>query len=333
VDDGVIVTNKESIAEEFIEEIKKYLKKVTLSNDFVRYLGMDINYLPGGYILLSQEIYIEGHFDEYNKIQSTPMSNTTNLRIQPPNISNASLLPVTGALRYPADRCRPDILVAVGEMSTGGSPHPSDEHVKTSVRCRNYLTTTKSLGMLFGGPAEFNMFAYTDASYITDGNARSRLGGCLFLSLYSGAILSYSKNDTTISTISHSSTEAEIKSIDEMAREIIHQREVAVFCGLTVNKPTPMYVDTKSSIELCSTLKERHKTRHINMRICFIRELVQNKIISFHFVVSEDNVADMLTKPLYEERFEAHRDKLMTGHKGIAPTAVPMPEEVTAERW
>ena len=47
------------------------------------------------------------------------MLHTTNLRSADPNLNNESLLPTTGALRVMADRARPDILVATGELSTG----------------------------------------------------------------------------------------------------------------------------------------------------------------------------------------------------------------------
>jgi hypothetical protein len=39
----------------------------------------------------------------------------------------------TGAFRFIADRARPDILVATGEIATGGNIYPSDLHMKTSL--------------------------------------------------------------------------------------------------------------------------------------------------------------------------------------------------------
>jgi hypothetical protein len=166
------------------------------------------------------------------------------------------------------------------------------------------------------------MFAYVDAAYIADADAKSRLGGCLFISKYSGAIYSFSKNDTSISTISHSSTEAEVKAIDEMAREIVHRREVAEFCNCDVSKPTPIYVDNQAAIRLCSSLKSGHKTKHINMRLAYIRELINNGILALYFVPTELNVADVLTKPLEPPRFIRHRTILLEGHDGILPDQI-----------
>lgn len=89
--------------------------------------------------------------------------------------------------------------------------------------------------MRFGGDDPIELFGYSDASYITVGNCKSRLGGCLFLGMYSGAISSYSKNDTTVS---HSSTEAEIKAIDELCRQIVYIRDILIFMNINIVNPT-----------------------------------------------------------------------------------------------
>jgi hypothetical protein len=73
------------------------------------------------------------------------------LKSADPNPNNESLLPTTGALRFMADRARPDILVATGELSTGGAENPSDLQVKTAERTKQYLYNTRSLGLVPGG--------------------------------------------------------------------------------------------------------------------------------------------------------------------------------------
>jgi hypothetical protein len=207
----------------------------------------------------------------------------------------------------------------VGEMSTGGAEGPSDEHMKVATRCRNYLMSTKSRGMVFGGPPQLALFGYCDASYITEGNSESRLGGCLFLSYHSGAIMSYSVNNTSVSTLSHSSAEAEIKSIDKMTQEIIHYRDMLKAIRCEPNGPTPLYVDTSSGQELLETLKIGHKTKHIQMRINFIHECINAGIIGLFLLPSEKNCSDALTKALPNDSFEAHIDTLMLGHGGNPP--------------
>ena len=66
------------------------------------------------------------------------MSSTNNLRDAEPNSENGSMLQDTGAFRFIADRARPDIFVAVGEISTGGAENASDLHLKTALKVKNY---------------------------------------------------------------------------------------------------------------------------------------------------------------------------------------------------
>jgi hypothetical protein len=105
------------------------------------------------------------------------MASNINLRIEPQNSDNESLLPVVGKLRYVADRSRPDILVAVGEVSSNGTPHPSDAHVRTAKRTISYLKTTAHESLWLGGKGEVKLFGFSDASYVTTGKCKSRLGG------------------------------------------------------------------------------------------------------------------------------------------------------------
>jgi hypothetical protein len=249
------------------------------------------------------------------------MSNTVNLRMAEPNENNESLLSDIGTFRFIADRARPDILTACGEISTGGDKNPSDFHLKTSERIKHYLNNTKDLYIKLGGLGLLILFGYSDASYITDGNCKSRLGGCVYLGFDSGAIHSFSKNDTRLySTLSHSSMEAEIKAIDELTRVMLHIMDLVKFICGEIQLPIKIYTDTKSGISLLETLKTNNKVKHINLRVNFIRELINDRIIEIHFVKGNNNVADILTKALPNDQFEKLRNVLMLGHNGIDPS-------------
>ena len=105
-----------------------------------------------------------------------------------------------------------------------------------------------------------------------------------------------------------------------VGQEIEYQREIDRTLKLScADTCVPVLVDSKSAILLCNTLKSTTKTKHINLRINYIRELINARIISLHFIVSEENVADLLTKALPTVRFERHTNILMRGHNGINP--------------
>jgi len=312
VDDGFNISSSPTIVNEFMEAFLTYVHKAVLYHDVKLYLGLDITRSnDGSYIYVSQERYIDEHYSEDTRVYKTPMPTKIDLRAATPNVNNASLLPLTGELRYLADRTRADILVALGEVSTGGATHPSDDHVATAERIKCYLTNTKHYKVRFGGNEPVHLFGYCDAAYIAIGNCKSRLGSCLFLNYDSGAISTVSRNDTTVS---HSSTEAEIKAIDMICREIVYVRSLLAFMGYEQTKPTKVFVDNRSAIELCRTLKVSHKVRHVNVRIHYIRELINARIIELVFIPSEFNVADVLTKALHSTPHERHTKVLLQGH-------------------
>lgn len=315
VDDGLMIGSSLRLIREFMAEFRKHVRKVVMYEDVKLYLSMDITRSADSRTYyISQERYIEDSCKGCDKKFNTPMSTDINLREALPNMNNESLLPTTGKLRYIADRGRPDILQALGDVSTGGSVNPSDQHCATAFRLKCYLNNTKTRKLSLGGDDPIVLFGYSDAAYITKGKGKSRLGGCLFLNKTSGAISSYSRNDTTVS---HSSCEAEIKAIDMMCREIIHMRQLLEFLGCKQEGPTVLYVDNKSAIELCNTLKVSHKTGHINVRIHYIRELINARLVTLTFVPSELNVSDILTKQLGRTPHERHTTVLLEGHQAI----------------
>jgi hypothetical protein len=318
VDDLLLATNSKSNLDLFIVEIQTYLSKVSLFYPLNKYIGINIEYDKTNAILyLNQDTYINeivkdnSMITNVNESITTPMSDTYNLRTELANIDNASILEHAGKFRYLADRCRPDLLVAVSECSSY-SGNPSDKHIRTIKRMYNYLNNTISDRIIYkcNSNQKLNIFGFSDASYITEGNSKSRLGGCLFMNEYSGAVYTFSKN---ASTISHSSTEAEIKAIDKLCQFISHFLDIMKFLKIVYDKPIIVFVDNKSAITLCETLKASNNIKIINVRINYIRELINSRVIELLFIPTELNVADMLTKPLSTTVFNIHKQSLLNG--------------------
>ena len=61
--------------------------------------------------------------------------------------------------------------------------------------------------------------------------------------------------------------------------------------------------DNMSAINISKNPVQHSRTKHIDIRHHFIRELVEDGIISLDHVSTESQVADLLTKPLDFQRF------------------------------
>ena len=68
--------------------------------------------------------------------------------------------------------------------------------------------------------------------------------------------------------------------------------------------------DNTSAINISKTPIQHSRTKHIEIRHYFIRDHVQNKNVILEFVPTEDQLADIFTKPLNGDRFEQIRGKL-----------------------
>ena len=130
VDDGLLMSSREDFIKSFMDEFSKHVTKVTFNRTFTQYLKMEFRKMDDGRISVGQTEYIKAAFREAYTKAATPMSMTTNLRVQEPNTRNGSILPECGKIRFAVDRTRPDGLATAGEISSGGAESPSDEHIK-----------------------------------------------------------------------------------------------------------------------------------------------------------------------------------------------------------
>ena len=71
-------------------------------------------------------------------------------------------------------------------------------------------------------------------------------------------------------------------------------------------EPTVLYVDNQGAVELSKDKKSCQKSRHIERRYLKIRELVADGEIIVKHVNTDDNHADVLTKPLDADTFMYH---------------------------
>ena len=73
---------------------------------------------------------------------------------------------------------------------------------------------------------------------------------------------------------------------------------------------TTIYVDNKSAIELAKNPVYHERSKHIDTRFHYIREHVKNKEIEVKFVKSQDQIADIFTKPFKIDAFKRFRSML-----------------------
>jgi hypothetical protein len=209
-----------------------------------------------------------------------------------------------------------EIAAGVGTLGSAAAS-PSPEHVKGTINIGQYLKGALDDTVVFGGnDKEIYLFGYSDASY--NPRTKSRLGYCLFLNLESGAILSRSYTDNSVS---HSSCESEVNSIDGIVRAIIWLRGFLKEIGFEQKRPTTIYTDSQSAEQLIKLFQVGNNSAHMVMRLNYLHQESIKGTIELKYINTDDEVADILTKLLAIPKFIKFKEFLLHGHKGIEPAS------------
>ncbi len=95
-----------------------------------------------------------------------------------------------------------------------------------------------------------------------------------------------------------SSTEAEYMAMTEASKEIMYLKSVLNSIGIQQPESINLFVDNKGAIDLSRNPAYHDRSKHIKRLYHFIRDQIADKSLTVHHVDGEDNVADIMTKPL-----------------------------------
>jgi hypothetical protein len=229
---------------------------------------------------------------------------------------------VIGKLLYLEKSTRPDISCAVHQCARH-CEKPKLQHTRAVKRIGRYLLATQEKGLIMK-PNNLGMECWVDAAHAsewssksaeTDPNtARSRMG---YVITYAGCPMHWASKMQT--EIALSSTEAEYIALSQAMREvipIIWLLEEAKQQGIhVINEPPKIHCkvfeDNAGAIEIANVPKMRPRTKHLNIKYHHFREEVKKGTVSIWHTRTEEQMADILTKPLPEGSFLKHRGKIM----------------------
>ena len=320
VDDILFIGNNMSVIDSTINTLVENLTKITEVDKIDRYIGIDIvRNLDDHTISLTQYPYTMEYINKYvdpdsTRVVETPLYPTVDYQVKSDETLH-TIQEEIGKLRFLADKTRPDIATAVGQLGQNAA-EPSLVQTKGLKILGEYLKHTHPAEplRLGGSDSEIILFGYSDAS--NQPQDKSRLGYCFYLSLDSGIIFARSHR---AKSVSHSSCESEIMAIDEAVRQVIWLRGFLEELGFTQNTPTVIYTDSQSAIALCETFNVGSNSVHLTMRLNYLHECIENKIIRLVYINTDDQVADILTKILPIHTHKRLTKRLLRGHGNELP--------------
>ena len=123
-----------------------------------------------------------------------------------------------------------------------------------------------------------------------------------------GATISWMSKKQSV--VALSSTEAEYIALSIAGQEATWLRRLLGSLNQNQTKETVLYGDNMGAIHLSKNPKDHARTKHIDIRFHFIRDMLESGDIILNYIESRENVADTFTKPLPRNMFEYLRDSM-----------------------
>ena len=144
-------------------------------------------------------------------------------------------------------------------------------------------------------------------------NRRSTSGYCVYLG---DNLISWSSMKQSV--VFKSSSESEYRAMTLPCAKITWICSIRKELGVKLNCTSLLLSDSTSATVIATKLVLHSKTKHIEIDINFFGDKVEKKEVEIAFVLSNDQIADVLTKPITYSKFSFFRDKLKVSPRDLS---------------
>lgn len=211
---------------------------------------------------------------------------------------------MVGSLMY-LTVTRPDLMYGVCFISRFMS-NPKEEHLALAKRILRYIKGTINYGLFYGRNFSLELQVYTDSDYARDIEDRKCTSG--YVCMLSNAAICWSSRKQEIVTLS--STEAEYVAATSCACHCMWLTGLLEEIKDEKLGPVLIKCDNSSTIKLSKNPVMHRRTKHIDVRFHYLRNLVNEGRIQLVFCPTTEQLADVMTKPVKLESFEKMRRML-----------------------
>ncbi|GFW19304.1 retrovirus-related Pol polyprotein from transposon TNT 1-94 [Trichonephila clavipes] len=241
----------------------------------------------GNSLFIHQRSYIRRLCEIYEKykypVSSLPISKGQVLsKLDSPKTSEEILtVPyrnLIGSLSFIAIRTRPDIMYAVNILSQFQA-NPGIKHWNCLLRLLGYLKYTQEYKLELSKVKSLKLRCYSDSDFATNRDDRVSMGG--FITFIDETPISW--RTFKQKSVSLSTMEAEYVSLTEAAKEFIWLKNVIDNKSLNLElSENVMFCDNQAAISFSKSPVENYRTKHIDVRYHFLRNLIYDKNYPTH---------------------------------------------------
>jgi hypothetical protein len=218
---------------------------------------------------------------------------------------------LVGKIMYLMTKLAPDLANPARELAQHLS-NPGEEHWKSLERMVGYIKAKHYEGLIYRKPKELRAISFVDSDYAKNTDDRKSISSGLHT--LGGTLVNWESKTQHVVTLS--STEAEYISLAKGACE---NKFITMLLDEAMRFPTEkrfvgrVYEDNLGAIYLVKNQHVGARTKHIDVRAHFIRELEDQEYLTVQFVRSEENSADILNKNCPEKLHTKHAAMIRNG--------------------
>ncbi|KYN11440.1 Copia protein [Trachymyrmex cornetzi] len=231
-----------------------------------------------------------------------------NLSLQPAQSASTCLnyRNLIGTLLYISTSTRLDVSYSVNNLSRFQNCY-DESHYKYALRILKYLYQTRNLKLIYRKNLDADVIdTFVDADWAGDKVDRKSTTGYIIRNF--GNVIYWKSRKQ--GSVTKSSTAAEYVALSESISEIKVVLNLLKDFKIKLNKPVKVYKDNSGAIAIAKFGNLTKNSKYIEVHYHFVNECCEKGIIEIIKVESENNVADILTKALGRNKFEAFRQAL-----------------------
>ncbi|KAK2426713.1 putative mitochondrial protein [Trifolium repens] len=276
VDDIVFGGMSNTMVQHFVKQMQLEFE-MSLVGELTYFLGLQIKQMEDT-TFVSQSKYAR------NIVKKFGMENATHKRTPAPthlkltkdekgiSVDQSLYRSMISSLLY-LTASRPGLTYAVG-VCARYQADPKVSHMTQVKRILKYVNGTSDYGIMYSHCEDSTIYGYCDADWAGNADDRKKY-------------------------IAAGSSCSQLVWMKQMLKEYdVEQNALTLYC------------DNMSTINISKNPVQHSKTKHIDIRHHYIRDLVENKIVTLEHVGTKEQVADIFTKALDAVQFEKLRGKL-----------------------
>ncbi|XP_056173615.1 uncharacterized mitochondrial protein AtMg00810-like [Syzygium oleosum] len=297
VDDLIFTGNCDAMFKEFKKSMMDEFEMSDLG--IMHYfLGIEVVQSSDG-IFISQKKYVGEILDRFQMKDCNPVNTLIEFGLklhkdhEGKKVDSKLYKQIVGSLMY-LTATRPDIMYSMSLINRY-IENPTKMHLLVAKRILRYLQGTRDFGLFYNKGEKSNVLGFTDSDYAGDQDDRRSTSGYAFM--FGTGAISWSSKKQPIVILS--STEAKFVAATTCASQAIWPRRILEELQFKQPGATKIFCDNNSAIKL----SKNGRSKHIDVKFYFLRDLSNDGTIDLIYYRSEDQVDDIFTKALKMESF------------------------------